>query len=81
MPRLEYDRRESHALLTQSEQEADTNPVLAGLYVELATHGIDLDACTPDEEVRDLLGMPPLPVGGDGTGGDQDGRGHHPHVA
>lgn len=86
MPRLMYSAGEAHALLSESERTAAAEPGLAALYATLATEGIDLDACTPDEDVREQLGMPPLqPQGGVPGAGDQDGRGHdgggHPSAA
>jgi hypothetical protein len=86
MPRLMFNAGEAHRLLGQADRTAADQPDLAALYATLATEGIDLDACTPDEDVREQLGMPPLQpaAGGPGTG-DQGGRGHdgggHPSAA
>lgn len=85
MPRLQYDTAESHRLLTAAEAAEQDAPELAALYTELATAGLDFDACTPDEVVREQLGMPPLDGPADGGAGDdehgqQDG-GKHPRVA
>lgn len=79
MPRLTYSTDEAHALLTQADTAAAAgqDPALVDLYRTLATEGLDLEACTPDEDLRTGLGMPPLaPAPGQaGDGGD------HPRVA
>jgi hypothetical protein len=86
MPRLIYSPEEGHQLLTAADTAAaeGADPALADLYRQLATSGIDLDACTPDETVREQLGMPPL-AGHDDDQAERDGRGHdggdHPHAA
>jgi hypothetical protein len=72
MPRLTYSAGEAHALLTQADRVAAVEPDLAALYATLATEGIDLDTCTPDEDVREQLGMPPLqPAAGGPAAGDR----------
>jgi hypothetical protein len=79
MPRLTYSTDEAHALLTQADHTAAAgqDPALADLYRTLATEGLDLEACTPDEDLRAQLGMPPLTAGPEQA---SDG-GDHPRVA
>lgn len=87
MPSLQYDREEAHQLLTAADHAAAdrADPALVDLYRQLATQGVDLDGCTPDEDVRAQLGMPPLPVApastAAGDGDRQPDGGDHPRVA
>jgi len=84
MPRLIYSPEEAHELLTVADAAAAEGrpPELVALYRELATTGLDLDACIPDETVRARVGLPPLPGAGDD---EHDAAGHdggdHPRVA
>lgn len=60
MARITFDPDEAEQLRTSARERVATEPALAYVLLQLADEGIDLEKCTPWEELRERYGMPPL---------------------
>ncbi|THA74875.1 hypothetical protein [Streptomyces sp. A0592] len=58
--RIVFDPAEQEALRADAREMADGDPRIAYVLERLAGEGVDLDAVTSWEELRDKLGQPPL---------------------
>ncbi|MEV7442992.1 hypothetical protein AB0O22_17880 [Streptomyces sp. NPDC091204] len=58
--RIVFDPAEQDALRADAREMADGDPQIAYVLERLAGEGVDLDAVTSWEELRDKLGQPPL---------------------
>jgi hypothetical protein len=58
--RITFEAEEAAKLRTSARAAALDDPQLAYVLQQIADEGIDLDACTPWETIRERHGMPPL---------------------
>lgn len=58
--RITFEPDEAEKLRASAREAALDEPQLAYVLQQIADEGIDLDACTPWEQLRERLGMPPL---------------------
>ncbi|MFD5935705.1 hypothetical protein [Streptomyces sp. NPDC060333] len=57
---LVFDPAEQEALRADAREMADSDPQIAYVLERLAGEGVDLDAVTSWEDLRENLGQPPL---------------------
>ncbi|WP_329449090.1 hypothetical protein OG906_41220 (plasmid) [Streptomyces sp. NBC_01426] len=58
--RIVFDPAEQEALRADAREMADSDPQIAYVLERLAGEGVDLDAVTSWEDLRENLGQPPL---------------------
>ncbi|MFD7555511.1 hypothetical protein ACFV9E_13385 [Streptomyces sp. NPDC059835] len=58
--RIVFDPAEQEALRADAREMADGDPRIAYVLERLAGEGVDLDAVTSWEELREKLGQPPI---------------------
>lgn len=58
--RIVFDPAEQEALRADAREMADSDPQIAYVLERLAGEGVDLDAVTSWEDLRENFGQPPL---------------------
>lgn len=58
--RIVFDPAEQEALRADARELADSDPQIAYVLERLAGEGVDLDAVSSWEDLRENLGQPPL---------------------